>query len=295
MGRVKINSGFVGIVACLAMVFSGLLWLLRPSEAKTRAQDGKVLRSKIIRDAKKASAKNRTVTRIEGFSMDDRKASPAGLGDSAGKKPWEFVDDDMESLSEDLRKLLAELAEASDENDRTTVFKKIQALQAMIAKGVDVPAFVKLRAISALSWIGSSGVPELLGFLGDADVSVVDAAYDSFGEMLGDFSMGDRQTAEILKQVVKVVKDEERLRTYLMELDNMRPSVKYETASAIFGGDNKVAVSVLQEQSEFIFGGENTESVTSQAELDKWRRTDGVDGDPVEEEEEYGPVKSLDF
>lgn len=295
MGRVKINSGFVGIMACLAMVFSGLIWLLRPSESKVRAQDGKVLRSKIIRDAKKASERNRTATRIEGFSINERKAASAGEGDSAEKKPWDFVDEDMESLSEDLRKLLAELAEAEDENDRKSVFEKVQALQAMIAKGVDVPAFVKLKAISALSWIGSSSVPELLGFLGDSDVSVVDAAYDSFGEMLSDFSMGDRQTAEIIKQVVKVVKDEERLRTYLMELDNMRPSVKYETASAIFGGDNKVAVSVLQEQSEFIFAGENTESVTSQAELDKWRRTDGVDGDPVEEEEEYGPVKSLDF
>lgn len=295
MGRVKINSGFVGIVACFAMVFSGLLWLLLPPESKSRAQDGKVLRSKIIRDAEKASSKNCTATRIKGFSMNERKAAPAGSGESVEKKPWDFVDDDMESLSEDLRKLLSELAEAEDKNDRKSVFKKVQALQAMIAKGVDVPAFVKLKAISALSWIGSSAVPELFGFLGDADVSVADAAYDSFGEMLSDFSMGDRQMAEILKQVVKVVKDEDRLRTYLMELDNMRPSVKYETASAIFGGDNKVAVSVLQEQSEFIFGGENTESVTDQAELDHWRKTDGVDGDPVEEEEEYGPVKSLDF
>jgi len=192
------------------------------------------------------------------------------------------------------RKMLDEIREACDADDRRKVIKLVQNMQASEEWPDGIPAILKLEAIDALGWFGIDGLAELAGFLKDIDPEVQKAAVDGFDDALSDPDLGDRQRAEILKVAAQVVTDADALESMMMELDDMRNSVAVETAIAILNSGNEEAKSALKDVMGDRFEYDLDEDVEdrpppkTQDELKKWLE---LNPDDEDDEEFYGPDK----
>lgn len=133
-----------------------------------------------------------------------------------------------------------------------------------------IPAALHKAAIAALRWFGSKAAPELVGFLGSADSEVYGDALDAMMDALSDFDIGDSERSSLLLGYLKVVKDADAISMMLFELNNMRPTVRAETALSIFESGNEVAINALMEELGFYFGDIDLVEVTDKASLEKY-------------------------
>lgn len=203
--------------------------------------------------------------------------------------------EDDARLTEELRKIYQDLQQALDDEDRQKVFALVHKLQSMDEWPDGIPQSVKLRALDALSWFGGAGVAEAVGFLADGDSEVVNTTIEKFEEMLSDFDLGDKAVSEILSQLVKVVHDTDALDSFYMEMNNMRDTVKAQTALNIYNSKNRAAISVLEENLEFIFGDADYE-VKTREDVEKFLKDaeQAYVDDPEkaqDDEDFYGPPK----
>ena len=133
--------------------------------------------------------------------------------------------------------------------------------------------------------VRSSCLPEVAGFLGDADSEVVQAAVERFEEALSDIDLSDRERAEILIQAAKVINDPEVMDSMLFELNNMRHSVGVETIKTLMREGNEATQQVLADNIEFFV---SEEGIDTPQKLDAWLKENPDDeGD----EEFYGKPK----
>ena len=134
--------------------------------------------------------------------------TPAGDTKNARKKPtFALADDDEAKLNAEQRKMIEAIRAALDAEDRPRVLKLVQALQASDEWPDGIPKSIKMAAVEALGWFGSSCLPEVAGFLGDSDPEVVQSAIEKYEEALSDFDLSDRERAKILIEASKVRSD----------------------------------------------------------------------------------------
>jgi len=201
---------------------------------------------------------------------------------SRGKPAFVLDDDDEANLTEVQRQLIEAIRAALDEENKKEVLRLVQRLQKSPEWPDGIPKSIKMAAIEALGWFGASCLPELAGFLADADAEVVQSAIDKYEEMLSDFDLSDRERADILVQASKIITDADALDTMMSELNNMRHSVAIETIKRLMVEGNAAAKSVLPENVEFVTG---EEDLNSPEKLDEWLKQNPDDED---DEEFYG-------
>ena len=213
------------------------------------------------------------------------------------KKPQFGLEADEEAKLTDIqRKMLEEIRDACDEDDRKKVIRLVQQMQASEEWPDGIPAIIKLEAIDALGWFGIDGLAELAGFLKDADPEVQKAAVDGFDEALSDPDIGDRQRAEILKVAAQVITDADALESMMMELDDMRNSVAVEVSIVILKTGTDEAKAALLEASEerFEFETEDETELPPPKTEDEFKKWLEQNPDDEDDEDFYGPEKNDD-
>lgn len=202
------------------------------------------------------------------------------------KKPTFALDEDDEAkLNEEQRKTIMAIRDALDSNDRKTVLRLVQRIQKSDEWPDGIPKSIKMAAIEALGWFGSSCLPELAGFLTDLDEEVVQAAIDRYEEMLSDIDLSDSERSEILVQASKVINDADAMDSMMSELNNMRHSVAVATIKRLMAEGNAATKSVLPDNVEFYTSEENLDSPEK---LDEWLKRNPDDED---DDEFYGGSK----
>ncbi len=195
--------------------------------------------------------------------------------------------EDESKMSPKFRQIYEDLEVAFDEEDKAKVFALVKKLQNMDEWPDLIPTAIKLNALDALAWFGLEGISGAVGFLGDGNNEVVEAALSAFEEMLDTDEYGDKAVAEVLVKLIHVVHDTEALDNLITELDNMRNSVKARTAIAIFESGNKEAIAVLQENMESIFAdNEEDYDVLTKEDVRKYMSDNPDDPD---DDDFYGP------
>lgn len=263
-----------------AAIIIGLGWLTFGGRDAREPADRQELRSiRKIREQKRAERARKLGHRAEKIVLS---------GKTEHVKP--VIDLDLaeeEKLSEEMKALYRELQQALDSDDKRRVFAQVQKLQASKEWPDGIPKSVKMKALEALSWFGAAGASEAISFLGDSDPEIVEMTIEKFDEMLCDMSLGDRGVSEILKQLVTVVHDHDALDSFYMEMNNMRSSVRVETALAIFDSKNPDAISVLNDNLEYLFSdNEGNYEVKTRSDVERYGK-DNPDGEDAEAM--YGP------
>lgn len=198
----------------------------------------------------------------------DRKRKIDRVAHREGVKRPDFSEaakDESVQLSQAYKELLAELQQASDSNDWRKLVAKVREMQDLEAWPDGIPSVLHKAAIDALKWFGNKCAPELAGYLASSDSEVVDEAMSGLMDMLGDTGISDFEKSDLLKSLAKAVTDKDSLDTMFMELDNMRPTVRAETALEILDSGNQSAVEVLMENLDFYFQSDGYDVTTKDA------------------------------
>jgi len=273
----------VSVVALVAIVAAVAFFVLRGGESEELQNKPKI--SERPRD--KRGDRVRRGQRSVREDVRKKEAVESGEVKVAKKKPTFVLDDNDEAnLNEEQRKTIEAIRAALGENNRKMVLKLVHKLQKSPEWPDGIPKSIKMAAIEALGWFGSSCLPELAGFLADADGEVVEAAIDRYQEMLGDFDLSDRERADILVEASKIIDDAEAMDAMLFELNNMRHSVAIETIKRLMSEGNSATQTVLPDNVEFYTGEEN---MNSPEKLDQWLKEN-----PDDEGDEgfYGGTKA---
>lgn len=285
IGPFVIGAAIIGVAVAVGFLVGG--------GGSRQVGHGRELRSRVIADGgrpgqadgKRVSGKRRNVLAVS--AEKQVKVKP----------DFRIGSDEDLKLSAEMKRIFAELQEALDADDKKRVFALVHRLQAMDEWPDGIPKSIKMMALDALAWFGADGFSEGVGFLADSDPEVVSEAIGKFEDMLDSTELGDRGVSEILKQIVKVVHDHDALDTFYMELNNMRDTVKAETALAILDSKNPDAISVFKENVEFIFGDADAETeITTREDIEKFYEAavQANKDDPeqaADDEEFYGPPK----
>lgn len=236
---------------------------------------------------KKAEARRIGARRI-------REGSRRREGVATGRKRPDFSkvrEADEISDSSELRRILDDLQAALDGNDWRAAVRIVQKMQDSAEWPDGIPSSLHHVAIDTLKWFGSRAAPELVGYLGSADAEVVESATDAMLEALSDFSLSDRERSALLLGYIKVIRDADMLDMMMFELNNMRPTVRAETALGIWGSENDAARSVLQEGLDFFFGDADGYEVKGQEDIQRYlddaERTYANDPDLAESDEDF--------
>ena len=247
-----LRGGVLYVVAAIVLI-GVAVWYVSSGSVSDEVAKGRELRARKVvaqNDVKKDAPRQRA-NRVRKGRLGNKvkEAKPA-------VKPNFLSDiDEEEKLTAEMKRLFREIQDALDRDDRKGVFALVRKLQQMDEWPDGIPQSVKVKALGALAWFGASGMAEAVGFLADSDPEIQQTTLERFEEMLSDWDIGDTGASEIIKQVVKVVHDRDALDSFFMELDNMRPTVKAETALAIYDSENPEAVAVLEDNREFLFDG----------------------------------------
>lgn len=266
-------GALLGIAGMLCVVI--FMSLNRESDPKTNDNENSV-----VKDEGKRPRRNVSKKKVK------KRRDPAKQASDSKDKPIFALDDDDEAkLNAEQRKMIEAIRAALEDEDRARVLKLVQALQASKEWPDGIPKSIKMAAIDALGWFGSSCLPEIAGFLGDGDPEVVQSAIDKFEEALADVDLSDRERAKILLEAAKVIDDEDTMDSMLFELNNMRHSVAIATMKQLMETGTPATKAVLQENIDLYTG---EEDLTTPEQLDEWLRENPDDED---DEEFYNPPK----
>lgn len=201
------------------------------------------------------------------------------------------MEDGEVAMTPAYKALLDEVQAALDAEDRKRLIKVVQQMQDSDEWPDGLPTSLNLAAVEALRWFGASAAPELVGYLGSSNSEVVDSATEAMMDALSDFSLSDTERSSLLLGFVKVVGDADTLDSMMMELDNMRPTVRAKTGMAIFESGNKAASDALLENIEFLYCDMDDLEVTRpedlKAYLEKAEQAYAEDPDLAESDEEF--------
>ena len=241
------------------------------------------VKKNVVQDRKKIKDKK---VRRPGFGGQRLAASKPG----EARRPPKFTDPNLveeAKLSAQYKKLLADLQAAFDAEDHKKISSIVRHMQKSDEWPDGIPSVIHKVAIDSLKWFGAQCAPELVAYLGSADKDVVEEATGALLETLSDPEISDYERSSLLLNFVKVITDLDTLDTMMMELDNMRPTVRAETAQAILSGQNENAIKVLKENLDFFFQLENGDEVTDASGIKKYL-------DQVAKEYAEDPEKKID-
>lgn len=245
----------VAILAVGALAASGAVaWLCRlgggatPSSGELRVS----LAAVATNETGKASA--RAPRRGAGRRLRGDMRNPGGK--ATRERPDFSVADEDDAVmnSPQFRALLEEIRAAYDANSHRRIVNVVRKMQKSSEWPDGIPTSLHKAAINALRWFGGAVAAELFGYLGSSDAEVVADATDAVMDSISDFSISDYERSALMLGCVKTIKDADTLDMMMMELVNMRPTVRAMTGIGIANSGNAVAVEVLGENLEFYFG-----------------------------------------
>ena len=272
------------VLATAVLCALGAFWIFQGERVPEGDEPGEPKKVK-VRPNKSVPKVRRSATRIAKNGRPDGGAVEGSPKVKRGKPAFALDDDDESNLTEVQRSLIEAIRAALDAENKDEVLKLVQRLQKSPEWPDGIPKSIKMAAIEALGWFGSSCLPELAGFLADGDEEVVQAAVDKYEEMLSDFDLSARERSEILIQASKVINDADAIDSLLFELNNMPNSIAVETIKRLMIEGNTATKQVLPENVEFFTGEENMNTFEK---LDEWLKENPDDED---DEEFYGGSK----
>ena len=281
----KLKYGAIGLV--ILLIGAGIAFMGTDGGADSSNSAQATLENKTVKSRSKNA--NRRPTKKSKF-QGMRRASAKDLKLETRVKPSMLLDDEEEKELTDLaRKVLASLQAALDNEDFDQI-RQILEMAQNASKGSlgrhteGMPVALKKKLIEAISWFGAQGLPELIGFIADANEDVAQMALDQFEQALCDVSLGDRERAKIVALASTVLMDTDALEQIFMEISNMRNSVAANTIFTICQDGTPEAKRLIVDTMEFVTGEDNIKTVE---DLEKWvkENPDGPDDDDL-----YGPV-----
>jgi hypothetical protein len=273
MKHIKIIS-----VIALVAALSGLsMYAFFSSPAEKKEENALVIRErKVKRGAQsKRAVRGRKTSRISVKNVAADKVKPS----------FDIDDEEEKKLTSEQRELLVAIRKALDDDDQKMVLKFVHKLQKSPEWPDGIPKSIKMAAIDALGWFGSSCLPEIAGFLADADGEIIQSAVEKYEEALGDFDLSDRERSVILVEASKVITDSDAMDMMLFELNNMRHSVAVETIKQLLEVAGEATKAVLPDNIEFYTG---EEGMNTPEKLDEWLKENPDDPD---DEEFFGAQK----
>jgi len=149
-----------------------------------------------------------------------------------------------------------------------------------------IPMPIKRASLEALGWCGPSALPELLGFLGDADSSIVSTAASYWEDAIAECDHDKDKTVDgtveeglstHVKNAAKVITDAEVMESVLDEIvSGMRHSVAVETIKDVLANGNDLAKSKIQDVIENLT---DDETIKTAEQLDEWLKKNPDDAD----------------
>lgn len=274
--HMSMNSWKIGALVGMAGVLCVVAFLSFKSESDNKTTKGGGT-AEVDRGGKGVRQGERPKKRIKGHRSEVVRA---GETKKAKRRPTFALDDDDEAkLNAEQRKTIAAIRAALDAEDRPRVLKLVQALQASDEWPDGIPKSIKMAAIEAMGWFGSSCLPEIAGFLGDSDPEVVQSAIEKYQDALADFELSDKERSRILIEASKVIDDADAMDSMLFELNNMSHATAAATIKEMWTSANDATKSVLQDAVDFLTG---EEDIKTPEKLDKWLEENPDDTDDEE-------------
>jgi hypothetical protein len=278
--QIKIVLAVLGAVVVLSMA---VLFI---------AGDGETEHSENIVGSQQ-SAKNRVGKGPAGkMSLRNKKADNKSGDKEAGRShrrrigkaalQQEDLEETEKNLTPQQREMLRSIEQTVDDDDKAALVRIVQELQRSKDWPDAMPKSIRLAAVEALEWFGSSCLPEAVGFLSDPDKEVAECALSQFEDAVEDTGKSDMDRARILAMAATVVTDPETMDSMLFELNNMRNSVAVDTIKHLWENGNAVARSLLPDAVESVTGEDDIDTVEK---LDAWLKENPDDED---DEKFYG-------
>lgn len=287
----RVKNRLIQIAVCVLCVGVGLLMRFGSDNRDGRESAGPGFTSRRFVPAE-GDADVRKVSRSV------RKVSDQSLRERQTKKSKEALQEELqrmlteeaegEKLSAFEKELLGKIQELLGDlsTDPKRVRQELAKLLARIAaRHGEVSAAVKIAAMHAAATIGEGAAIDILPFLADADVEVQMSAMDLFMESVSDFTLGDRDRAQLVIAAAMTMTSSEQLDWVFSEFSNMRHSVAAEAFVQIIERGTDQAKDKIAESVRFYTGEDGIETVEA---LEQWleQNPDGPD-----DEDFYGPPK----
>ena len=278
------------VVAVAAVVVGALWWLRSPRAGATEAGPGASAASR-----RHASDMRTQERRARMRALRKSRAQGQEVQEEIRVKPViNLESDEYAELDELQREILQELQNAVDLGDFDafrTALERMKAL-GMARANADgssdwsryVSFLLRQHAVAALGWFGASALPELIEFLADADMEIVEDTQRQLELALLNLDMGDVALAEVVVNLMSVVDDPDSVGFYYMMLSRMRNSVMVSTIVEIARSGTPAAQEKIPEIVKYYTG---DETITTVEQLEEWLR-DHPDG--PDDEKTFGPV-----
>ena len=270
----------VMVVAALALGAASMWAFMSGSGPDEKAPDKALVSRKV--KAKKPAAKAGSLRK------KSASATKVAISNQKRLKPsFALGDDEEKKLTDEQRRIIEEIRAALAADDFRSLMKLVRQMQASKEWPDGIPKAVKLAAVDALGWFGGNCLPELVGFLADADRDVISATVDAWEDAIAECE-ADYEVATQVKFACKVVVDSDSMDSILSEIGNMRHSVGIDTLKEILTTGNETAKAQVQEIIDDFTG---EKGLTTPEQLDEWLEKNP---DSPDDEEMYGKISDDD-
>lgn len=260
----------VSAVALIAAVGAGLYFESVRVESLPSTDDGDAARTaqpdKNVGIARAETSRNSGIRNIR-KSIGQLRAADENSSSMRVKPDLELDADEEAALNAEQRQMLVAIREALDAEDATATVRLARKLQSSKQWPDGIPSALRRSSIEALGWFGVNCLPEIAGFLVDADADIFQVAVEQYETAMSDSALSDRERAEILIAACKIINDVSSVESLMMELNNMRHSVGVDTLIKLMQDGSPAAKSVLPENIEFFTG---EEGIDSAEKLKSW-------------------------
>lgn len=259
------NKKTIFIIAFAVLALAASVYFVAVSGPERRGGESKVLvaKRKLVKDLGPKDEKKR-------FKRNKRGGDKIEQVQVKREKPVLLTPDDEALFSAEIKKILADLQDALDREDRKGVSKLAAKIQEMIAKGGKdaVPIAVRLKAVEAISWFLPDSLADLVPFMGDSDPDVIDDVMTAFEDALDNISLGDRELSQIVKSISRALSNDDALDSLFFCVESsMRNSVAVDTYKYLMNnGSDKCKTRVLESIGDFT----GEESIKTESDLDNW-------------------------
>lgn len=197
-------------------------------------------------------------------------------------------DDEYNTLSTEMKRLIDTLQEALDNNDAKAVSKIAeQILVTQRKKGQDaVPPFVREKTVEAIGFFLPDSLADLVGFMADSDPDVLQDVMDRFSEAIDDPDLGDIELSAILSSVGKILDNEDAIDSLFFGIESdMRNSIAVKTYLDLWeNGSQPVKDKILESVADFT----GEDDITTPEKLKEWLEQNPDDED---DDDFYGATK----
>lgn len=293
------------IVIAIGVVVVGYFgFLLLPSDSgRAAVRDRQTLRSRKVKNDRSAAPRRETrirttASRLHG-GLDGKGISQlAEKADFSGALEKVLETAQEKALSEAEREIIEKLRDLVGTNSgggslgrascrelaRLLKMAASQKFAGQIGLNTKRALFEAVQSVGTGS--GSSEVAEaLLDYLADADPEITQAALDRFLEAVSDFSLGDRERAQLVVAASMTMDKAEDLEWAFSQFPTMRHSVAVDAFNQVAQRGNDTAKSMLPEQISNYAG---DEAITTPEQAQEWLKEypDGEDDEAF-----YGGLK----